>query len=1385
MKPQTHPPYTYCLLFCLQAVSQAAEIPKLFNNTSLNLGGSWDGGVVPGAADVMLWNNIHTDTWAGAGNLPQLGSDAPVQGIRVTNVGGTLNQGARLVGFQNGSSANTLILGSGGIDMSVATQAFLIQSKVTLGASQSWNVANANTANSPAGFNGGEDLSLHAQVLGAPFNLGGHTLTGSGAGTVLLTSGYALSNGTLVHNGPGTFVIQSGNFRNTTLDSTLALQVTSGTLRLLSNSGSTTNAPSLVSSAPATVGGTGILLLTSGNPSFGVSQSGPVTLNTGGTLNQELASTGINLISGGVNVAGTSTWTISNSGAPALGAQFTGNLTGSANLAFNGNNSASPGVFQGDNSGYSGTITLGGTALNVLRLGSTTAGSAAATWNIGPGKTLEVDGVSVQLGKLQGSGTIMNSHATLPATLNVESGQFPGSIIDGVQPVALNKTGPDTLFLGGFNNYTGATTVTGGTLLATSDQIGGTDVTVADGATYGVRVVNPDTTLFTGDLTVGTATGGTLLFDYGSNPNPFTEALTVNNLRFNGPSTVKIVGKNLSPGTFPLAQFTTLDPLSTPVNALNLALPTRTIGALAAAGSDINLTITSTEQVKWNGEVSNDWDIDPDGSGGSGTPNWKTTVTDASTRYIQGSGGSDVVNFDDTATGTGSVNLTASLSPVSVTVNNSTLDYTFTGSGKLTGSTGLEKTGTGTLTLANTAVNDFTGGTVIGEGTLRLGDGVTPGAGVIAGSIENFGTLVINRPDDHDFALTLSGSGVLEKAQASTLNFPAATVLDSSLAITGGKLRFANGGTLTGAISGSGELEAAGGTLFLGGADANTHGGLTTVSAGVLQLNKPADTPAVGGNIDITGSGVLVTSNSEQIPDGATVRVLGSSADAINNAGMETFANGEVNGTAANSQLTMRNGMTISGTATVTHGVLGVASGQTGTANAIVMNSPTAIVRVAGNSGPSILNVGAGGITASAGDLQVKFLNNDMDATLNLSGDVTTTGNFTISNGNYAGAFLNVIRLNGTRTFDIGGGTTTTVNPDLGDYVDIDTTVFPGTLVKSGDGTLVLNPLSSAAHTGGTTVTGGTLQVNGALAGTVQVGAAGTLGGTGILSGAATIQGTIAPGTSSGNLTSTSSLTLAPDSSYDVEIANWAGSTAGTDWDHLAVDSLVLTATPENKLTLRILGTPLGFNETSKTLVIASSTQAVTGFNPAAIDIDATGFSGAGTWAVQLNGNNLELAYTGTGASPYDAWATDENLDETNKGPSLDPDNDGQTNLAEFALNSTALSGASSGKVLGKIATVGAEQALTLTLPVREGAVFAGTTELTAAVDGVLYRIQASDGLGTWNLAVSEVTGGDATAIQAGLPTLPSGWTYRSFRSPGPVVGDPKEFIRVKIEPTA
>ena len=161
----------------------------------------------------------------------------------------------------------------------------------------------------------------------------------------------------------------------------------------------------------------------------------------------------------------------------------------------------------------------------------------------------------------------------------------------------------------------------------------------------------------------------------------------------------------------------------------------------------------------------------------------------------------------------------------------------------------------------------------------------------------------------------------------------------------------------------------------------------------------------------------------------------------------------------------------------------------------------------------------------------------------------------------------------------------------------------------------------------------------------------------------------------------------------------------------------------------------------------------------------------------------LNVTSSGT-ATPFETWASDNGLTAANDGAEDDPDSDGFTNLAEFAFDGDPLSGAIGGKIVVKVGSVGGQQVLTLTLPVRSAVgTFNGGTFLSATGDGVTYTIEAGDDLTSWTLDVDEVTGPDATAIQTDLPIFSgAGWVYRTFRSPGTVTGDSREFIRAQVE---
>jgi autotransporter-associated beta strand protein len=1233
---------------CLSA-AQAAEIAKLQNTNQLDNGASWSGGVVPGAGDVMLWDATFT-TPGTAASLAQIGSSLSVAGLKVTNVGGTRNAATTMVGFQNTGSSATLTIGDAGIDLSTATQSLIIQSRVTIGADHTWNIANANTATNPTGLNNNEDLSLFAQAATVPFDFNGKTVTTTGVGQLSFTSGYDLRNGNF-NVGNNLAVVQGGSSRLTTIANTLNVSIAAGsTLRLQSNSGS------INSAAPMTVNG--LLLLLSNNGTQGVTQSGPITAATGATIRAQHGQAGPITVSGNIAVNGDIM--IEDTAGGSNTAIYSGNLTGAGNIRYANTATGALGLtnLTGTNSGFTGTVTVNAAAGNrILRLGSATAGSAAATWSVNAGNTLQVDGVNVELGTLTGAGTITNSNASIPASITVGAGNFSGIISDGATATTgLTKTGPGTLTLSGASTYTGLTRVNGGTLVtSTLQEAMANSVNVVDGANFGVNVASLGDDLILANLTTGNTTGATLSIRNGALGNPTIAPVFATNFTVNAPTVIDLTGYELKAGTFPLIDYTTLGGTAG-YAGLSLKLPPRTLGTLVNNPNSVAVNITSAEGIKWKGDVNTDWDIDSTGLNTEGTPNWITTATAAAARFLQGAAGTDAARFDDSAAGTGAVtvNLTTTLTPAGVMMNNPTRDYTFTGSGKLSGDTSLIKDGAASLTLANTSPNDYIGGTQILAGSLVLGDATTAGAGEIAGAVVNEGTLTLNRPDDHTLNIALSGMGALVKNNANTVTIGAPLSYLGPVTVNGGVLRFSSGGALSNTLAGAGSLENAAGTLSLSGTVNNTNTGDTIVSGGSLRLEMAEGINAVGGNIIVQGPATLVCVNNEQIPDTANLFILGTSGDSmLNSTGVETVNNVTVNPSDPAGQLVIRNNLTALGTAKVSNGVMGVASGHICNLNAVVIDSPTAILRVAGSAANSTMNIGAGGVTASAGVWQIKFNTNNFDAVVNLGGDFTATGDFSITNAGYTGVNLNVINLTGSRKFIISANTTTSIAPDLGDI---------GDLVKEGDGKLVLTNACTAGHTGATTVSAGSLIVNGTMPNAAPTVAAGaTLGGSGTITADTTVPSgaTLAPGdATAATLNFGGNVTLEAGSNYAVDI------TAAATSDRIATATGTLSANGNLVVTLT------GYVPVENDSFDLADAAVISG--TPTFDFSAAALSPGLQWDTSQFATTGVISVKAAAGGGFDSFASViPNPDD--RGPLDDPDGDFISNLMEYVLGGSPI----------------------------------------------------------------------------------------------------------------
>jgi fibronectin-binding autotransporter adhesin len=1088
----------------------AAEIVKASNADALNLEAAWEGGLVPTASDVAVWNSTVTATnAAGSPTINQLGGDAPWQGISITDVGGTANQSGTTAGIQilNSGSANTLTLGDGGINMSAATQALLTQAKITLAASQVWDITNANTSGNPfgnAGINAGlsEDLMLNAQSLGAAFDLGGNTLTLQGNGSVGVTSGYTISNGTLLVNntGAGGTWIQSGGSRATTLTSDVTVSVGSGSnLRLRANSGS--GGVGIDSQATISIATGGKLQLENNNGGNSLTQAAPLSFAAGTTLDLLLNNNGGLTVAAETATAGPIAWNVSGNGNNANGAAFTGNLTGNGvityvNAATNTNGQVR---LSGDNSGFTGSFSLAGTSGNrSLRLAAPTAGSSSATWSVAGGSTLEVDGHTVELGTLNGAGSVVNTSFN-PAVVNVGGGSFSGVLADGFGggTLALTKLGSGTLSLAGASTYTGLTTVTAGTLSVTTAQSGGGGIVVEDAGTFLVTQPDGFSTLNASSITLGSAGGATLGVVPGDSQS--VAPITVTALDVNGPSTLSVQGAPVTGDL--LVSYGAIGGTSG-VAGLALALPFRVSGTLVndTVASVLKLGNVVANTPRWNGTINNVWNIDSTGTGGAGTANWITSASQQSTTYVQaGPSQTDSVIFNDSAAGSTAIDLVDDVTPVSITIDNSTKNYAFSGSGSIGGTTGIIKSGTGSLTLAT--ANTFSGGVQIdggalnignagglGTGTLTLAAGTTldntSGAGIVA-------TAAVPQVWNGD--LTFVGSSDLDLGQGavSLVSSPTVTVSAGTLAVgglggTGLGLTKAGPGTLAiGASSYDGPTTILGGTLRARAAGAfNSSIGVTLSNAAGVALdlngfNLTANTidggGAAGGDVYL-GGGVLTTASA------GTIGGLSGAGGIVKNDGLTTFTiAGDTSGFA--------------GTTTINGGVLDVgnasdyfASPGTRTLtmqNRSVLQGNGTITGTVG-SGNEIVS-GSGGFAARGGDL-----------TLDFGGDGTGTGptiKFNSGGQVFGGGLvlgsatadakvtlLNSISINnhqGSRAVVVPQGQAGAVAEMAGAIIQEYPTA-KSSLLKQGDGTLILSAANT--YSGDTIVEAGVVKITNPLA---------------------------------------------------------------------------------------------------------------------------------------------------------------------------------------------------------------------------------------------------------------------------------------------------------------
>ncbi|TAE89987.1 MAG: hypothetical protein EAZ81_11540, partial [Verrucomicrobia bacterium] len=376
-------------------------------------------------------------------------------------------------------------------------------------------------------------------------------------------------------------------------------------------------------------------------------------------------------------------------------------------------------------------------------------------------------------------------------------------------------------------------------------------------------------------------------------------------------------------------------------------------------------------------------------------------VSDAATFDMAGFN-QTIAGLIDTATTSinGLITNSAATTTSTLTVNQAT-DTVYDGTIQNgAGSVALTKSGSGSLTL--NGANNFTGGTTVSAGTLRVGNATALGGNSGAVSVTSGAVLDLNGTTmTGTNALTLNGTGITSAGALTNSSATAATYAglvnlgsSSSIVAGAGNITLSNAGTITGSGfgltvggafnttinsiigTGSGSLiKQDAGVLTLTGANSYTGG--TTISAGTLRVGNAT---ALGGNagaVSVSSGAVLdlngttMTGTNALTLNGTGINSAGalinSSATAATYAGLVSLGS-------SSSIIAGSGNITLSNAGTITGAGLGLTVGGASntTINSIIgTGSGSLIKQDAGVLTLTGANSYTGGTTLSAGTLVV------------------------------------------------------------------------------------------------------------------------------------------------------------------------------------------------------------------------------------------------------------------------------------------------------------------------------------------------------------------------------------------------------------------------------
>jgi autotransporter-associated beta strand protein len=903
-------------------------------------------------------------------------------------------------------------------------------------------------------------------------SVGGGSVTLTSSGNAYTGSTTINSNGVVLLSGSGTLASSSGLDDEGVFDIS---QTTSGaSLISLSGAGSVilgSKTLTVTDGAGGTfsgvISGTGGFTMNSGTVIFtGANTYTGGTIITGGTLELGSAGTSGSIVGNVADAGGLEFYRTDN-------VTFDGVISGTGTVSQIGTGTVTltaANTYTGATSITTGTVVLSGN------------GSIAASSSVGVGGTLDISATSsgASVKSLTGAGTIQLGGQTL--TITAASGTFTG-VITGSGGVTMNG---GTELLSGANTYTGATIVNGGTLqlgastiaynitdnatlgfnsasaIAMTGVVSGSGGLAQSGAgvttistvqTYtGATTISAGTLALSGPGSIATSSGVTDNSIFSVAASTSTPSIT----SLSGIGTVNLGSQTLiltsAQGSFS-GTITGTGGLTLLAGGETLSGVNTYTGVTTISGG--TLYVAGTSSLSASSKVVDNGGLDISSVGGSSgaattsiislsgsgsvTLGPKTLVltgaADTFSGTISGSGGLTVNGGIETLTGVSSYTGTTTISAGTLALS---------GAGRLSSAGVVADSGvfdisaaTGAVTLASLSGN----GTVnLGAQTLNLANASTVFSGSISGTgalTISGGTQILSGANSYTGGTTIA-AGTLQIGNSSSIGAIVGDVADS------GTLSFDRSDTMvfSGVISGTGNvLQTGDGTTIL--TAANTYTGGTTITTGTLQIGDGGATGSITG--DVTDYGTLAFGRTDATSFGGTISGVGG----------VTFVSGTTSFTTAQSysgatlidagaDFVLASGGSISNSSLVTdYGVLDLSSASGTTRITALAGSGSVILggqslALTGGSGTFSGTIsGSGGLTVTGGSQVIAGTQAYTGATSVSGGKLTVNGSIASSSG---------VIVSSAGTLG-GSGTVSSLSVNGG-------TVAPGV---SGTGTLHVN----------------------------------------------------------------------------------------------------------------------------------------------------------------------------------------------------------------------------------------------------------------------------------------------------------------------------------------